>query len=203
MSEDLHQYENWPIPSIETHTGIEFFPLDPRVEDVNALDIVHALSLKCRYTGHSAFFFSVAQHSALMCDFVQMTGGSYVDQKWALMHDASEAYLPDVAGPIKHLISGFIEAEDRLLRVIASKFGLPWPKSENVAKIDRLMYWHERDHLLKPVKWLNDDIRLEVPPLMRNRITIGHWTPQQAEQEWWDRFCRLFVEMKGVWSEWR
>lgn len=47
---------------ILTFTGRRFYPLDPRPEDVCLEDIAHALSLICRYNGHSRFFYSVAEH---------------------------------------------------------------------------------------------------------------------------------------------
>lgn len=51
---------------IETFTGRQFFPLEPDFEQVDIRDIAHALSMKCRYTGHVREFYSVAQHSVLM-----------------------------------------------------------------------------------------------------------------------------------------
>ena len=51
---------------IQTYSGIEFYPLDPRIEEVKLLDIAHALSNICRFTGHCNEFYSVAQHSVLV-----------------------------------------------------------------------------------------------------------------------------------------
>ena len=50
-------------PWIQTHTGVAFDLIEPTVEMVNIGDIAHALSHLCRYTGHSAGFYSVAEHS--------------------------------------------------------------------------------------------------------------------------------------------
>lgn len=33
---------------IQTYKGIDFYPFDPRPEDVDIEDIAHALSLQCR-----------------------------------------------------------------------------------------------------------------------------------------------------------
>ncbi len=123
---------------IRTYTGKKFWPMDAREEDICIEDIAKALSQKCRYTGHSCFFYSVAQHCVHASEYCE-------DPRWALMHDAAEAYLPDVSRPIKPMIHGFVEAEDKLLRVIASKFGLEFPIPDSVHQVDdRLLVteWH-------------------------------------------------------------
>src|SRR5574342_1090607 len=95
--------------SIITYTGRLFWPLSPRLEDINILDICHALSNQTRFTGHTREFYSVAQHSCLVSDLLP--------EKFkldGLLHDASEAYLMDLARPVKELeqMTFFREAED-------------------------------------------------------------------------------------------
>lgn len=87
---------NW----IQTFTGKAFTPLVPRHEDVDVRDIAHALALKCRYTGHCRVFYSVAEHSVVGARlFLKMNRR---DLALAfLFHDAAEAYLPDIAAPVK------------------------------------------------------------------------------------------------------
>lgn len=188
---DPHYY--WKTPSIQTHVGLEFFPLDPKVESIDLRDVAHALSLKCRYTGHCLFFYSVGQHSVLMSRYLGKRGASLLDQKWALMHDASETYLPDVAGPIKRFLPDFCAIEDRVLQAVGARFELPWPKSDLVTHADRLMYWRERRALMRDVPWLDpapdglaptDDIVRDIP--------IERWSPERAEAEFLDRFSFLF-----------
>ena len=55
---------------ILTYSGIEFWPLDPRPEDVRIEDIAHALSMQCRFAGHCDRFYSVAEHSIRVADLV-------------------------------------------------------------------------------------------------------------------------------------
>lgn len=182
-------------PSIQTYTGRRFFPLDPQVDDVDPLDVAHGLALKCRYTGQCEFFFSVAQHSVLMSDYLASLEYSIVDQRWALMHDASEAYLPDVASPLKSHIHGFRDIEDRLLRVIGERFGLSWPKAKFISYVDDLFYWVERRVLLKDVPWRIPPREHEAQILeMIEAVPIIHWTPERAEQEFWERFTKLFPD---------
>ena len=51
---------------MQTFTGRQFFPLDPHPNDVDPVDIAHALSLICRYGGHTRRFYSVAEHCVLL-----------------------------------------------------------------------------------------------------------------------------------------
>ena len=57
---------NW----ILTYSGKKFWPMAPRAEDLDIVDIAHALSNNCRYTGHVRKFYSVAQHSVLASQLV-------------------------------------------------------------------------------------------------------------------------------------
>jgi uncharacterized protein len=82
---------------IRTFTGKRFYPLQPRLQDIDITDITHALSLQCRFTGHCICHYSVAEHSLLVASLVPEE-----HQLQALLHDASEAYLTDVARPVKH-----------------------------------------------------------------------------------------------------
>ena len=215
----IHSRTPWKCPSIQTYLGKEFYPLDPKLEDIHIVDIAHAISMKCRYTGHSRFFYSVAQHSVLLTRYIRHelengAIGTWVDpnpghsdedaldvagslvkspvQRWALMHDASEAYLPDVAGPIKAHINGFIEIENRLLEVIAERFKLgEHPK--DLSFYDRMMYWREREVLLDRVDWvaLRQDV-VPVPARMRLLVPIESWSPERAKNEFMHEFIMLF-----------
>jgi hypothetical protein len=93
---------------MQTFTGRQFFPMDPRPEEVDPTDIAHALSLLCRYNGHVDRFYSVAEHCVHL---------SYVvppeHALWALLHDATEAYVGDMISPLKIHMPGYRAAEDR------------------------------------------------------------------------------------------
>ena len=74
---------------IETFTGRKFYFLNPTPDQFNIIDIAHALSMTCRYTGHSNKFYSVGEHSWHMS---RMLGNLPKEiQLAALLHDASEA----------------------------------------------------------------------------------------------------------------
>lgn len=136
----------------QTFTGKMFYPLEPRIEDIDIRDIAHALSLQCRFAGHTEEFYSVANHCLLV--------SKYVPSEFALeglLHDSAEAYLVDVPRPIKHDVSmtGYREAEKRLEELIRVKYGLPIEMSPAVQAADRQMARTELRDLLKPepMRW--------------------------------------------------
>src|ERR1035437_402751 len=86
---------------IETYTGRAFWPLEPTMDALSVIDIAHALSNQCRYSGHVQFFYSVAQHCCLLAGWLADHGGSALDCLQILMHDAPEAYLVDIPRPVK------------------------------------------------------------------------------------------------------
>ena len=120
-----------PGDFIWTASGRKFWPLDPRPEDVPIEDMAHALSHICRWTGHVTVFFSVAQHSVLVSSLIrrppflpQALEGAL--RLYALLHDGSEAFLNDIARPLKRLsyMRGYVEVEERVQEVIYELHGV-------------------------------------------------------------------------------
>lgn len=119
-----------------TYTGRQFWPLDPRPEDVCIGDIATARAHQGRYNGHSRHFYSVAQHSALMARWF-MARGDLPMARWALLHDAAEAYLGDVIRPIKPFLPGFAAIEAKVETVVWPVFGLGAELPSAVKDADR------------------------------------------------------------------
>lgn len=168
--------------SICTFTGRQFFPLDPRPEDICIEDIAHGLSLQCRFTGQIRHFYSIAQHSVHVSESVDCV-------REGLMHDASEAYLSDIARPIKPFIPRYKEFEERLERVIAERFKLTFPWPPDVKEADTGMLQTEARDLLP--------INLEHTPWWTIKMNpydfkIIPWSPAVAEEQFLQRFHELF-----------
>lgn len=165
---------------IQTYTGRPFWPLDPRAEDVCIEDIAHALSMKCRYSGHCRQFYSVAQHSVLLSREVHSSNAL-----WALLHDATEAYLPDVPRPVKPKLAGFAEIEACVEAAIAEHFGLTLPIPAEVKHWDTVILGQEkRDLMLTTMSWGTVD---DLPPMK----PITGWYPHFAKQVFLARFEEL------------
>jgi 5'-deoxynucleotidase YfbR-like HD superfamily hydrolase len=86
-------------------------------------DIAHALSNTCRWGGHARFFYSVAQHSIIVANSLPTPELQFM----GLMHDAAEAYVGDMIGPLKRLesLSGYKALENAVHDAIATRLGLP------------------------------------------------------------------------------
>jgi uncharacterized protein len=138
---------------IQTYSGKKMYPIDPRPEEISLQDIGHALSNICRFTGHSNRFYSVAQHSVYVSVYA-----SQENALWGLLHDASEAYLFDIARPVKReeFLKGYVEVEERLMNCIADAFGLSWPMPQEIKELDnRFLMTEARDLGLLSTDWQN------------------------------------------------
>ena len=175
-------------PWLQTYSGRRFYPLDPREDEVWLPDIAHALANICRFNGHSTRFYSVAEHSLLVAKNVPMHL-----RAWALLHDAAEAYVCDVARPLKQApqMGFYREMEDRILATIYRRFELLAPGAplwipEQVKVADRNALATERRDLMVrcEMEW---DLGSSVP--FECRIPAGSRFKDLVEVE--------FMEMAG------
>lgn len=163
-------------------SGRQFWPLDPRAEEIHIDDIAHALSNICRYGGHASQFYSVAEHSFYVSNFVPaelaLTG---------LLHDAAEAYLGDIPRPLKGqpVMAGWREAETRLEAAIAERFGIELPMPAAVKDIDNRIIIDEWAALMPD---FDADIGVSGQPLL---VPIMGMSPEQARGMFLGRFEML------------
>jgi uncharacterized protein len=108
---------------VQTYTGKRFDLLNPKVEDICTADICFSLSKQCRFFGHTSEFYSVAEHSYRVMKIVGEEAKS-----WALLHDATEAYIGDISRPMRRslkAVSGFDwvkSIEDEISECIREKY---------------------------------------------------------------------------------
>lgn len=148
---------------IETFTGKRFFPLSPDPAKIHIKDIAHGLAGRFRFSGQSRDWYTVAQHSVEVSRRVPPE-----DALWGLLHDAAEAYLPDIPRPIKDrfhvsvddnwgvnqiygrvhwVILPFQAVEQHLLEAVAQRFGLTMPIPASVWDADDRELARERRDL--------------------------------------------------------
>lgn len=131
-------------PYIELLSGKNFYFLEPKEEDFEIEDIAHALSFTCRFTGQCSKYYSVAEHSYLVSLLLEGTGLE-LD---GLLHDGGEAYLPDVASPIKQFLPDYERIENGIMEKLFNRFGLEYPMHPAVKFCDRVMLSTEAHYLL-------------------------------------------------------
>lgn len=167
---------------IITHTGKWFDVFKPDPDDVDVEDIIHALSMQCRFTGHTKEFYSVAQHSVLVSNNCPSE-----DALYGLLHDASEAYLSDIARPIKkHPDFGpfYLKAEEVVQIAVYRHFDLdPYNVPASVKEADDVLLRTEARDLMPPEFPVYDGDTLTE--------TIIPWTPLRSKGEMLVRFLEL------------
>lgn len=128
---------------LRTYTGKKVDIFDPDPESICIEDIAHALSNICRFAGHVPEFYSVAEHSYLASLLAKPE-----HELAALMHDAAEAYMVDLPRPVKMEMPEFSIIEDKLMKVIAKKFGFQYPLPEDIVTIDNRLVKEEFYYLM-------------------------------------------------------
>ncbi len=192
-------------PWIQTYTGRAFDLLNPRPEQIDPLDIAHALANLCRFTGHVRVFYSVAQHSCLVAEITRdLWAGErgavcpQVVMRAALLHDAPEAYIGDVSTPLKralrmadggaeYCVSPYDSIEATIERAVLDRFGATDARGQAAVLIKRAdMIALATEHAAlftgpTPRPW-----GLELPQPWPYKIEP--WAPAVAQQEFLQAF---------------
>lgn len=174
--------------TITTFTGRVVDLLDPKPDTICLEDIARGLAMQCRFNGHIRRFYSVAEHSWRVAQHLlhglDAQGGSGMIRspddldlgRRGLMHDAAEAYVGDLIGPMKralrqmgapfapevlrvHTVSNFDLIEEGLLIAIGRRFGVTlWPMPALVKQADKHLYEVECTQLRGPKPSLGDNL---------------------------------------------
>lgn len=174
---------------IQTYTGKVFHVLDPRLESIDIDDIAHSLGMICRFNGHTDRFYSVAEHCVVVSEMVPERVAFE-----ALMHDAHEAYVSDLARPIKWTknMSGFRDIEKMVDFFVRRRFGMELDIPVEVDEADTRMLATEKKQLLAPCgePWAALD---GVEPF---DLQLSCWGPATAKRIFLDRFHELYTEKR-------
>lgn len=135
-------------PVILTASGQYVNILEPHEDTIDIYDIAHALANIARYNGHTAVPYTVAEHSLRCSALLKAWGYTPAAQLAALLHDATEAYIGDVATPLKQLLPEFKVIEKRFEEVIEQKFNVIIGKRPEVHYADIQLLASERKYLM-------------------------------------------------------
>lgn len=166
-------------PVILTYSGVKFDILDPDPSDVKLIDIAHSLARLCRFTGHTAKFYSVAEHCVRMS---HMVSEEYA--MWALLHDATEAYVGDMSMPLKRqpCMAPYRRAEYRVWVAICKRFDINPIEPVCVKNADREICKQEGHQLIDG--WWRQPPNVEFKPL-------ECWSPRTANAAYIARYYEL------------
>lgn len=177
---------------MQTYTGRKFFFTTPSATDVYIEDIAHALSMQCRYNGHTREFYSVAEHSVYVASLVPF------DYRFAaLMHDGAEAYIGDMISPIKAFFPRFDEMEKGVMQAIMHRFNYnTTPEMDRYIKdADVLMARHEALTLLTNPRLVEEwDLPEPTSDTPMLPPTLRCLPPARAK----DMFLKAFDALYGV-----
>ena len=146
-------------PWMRLISGRKFYPEDPRPEDFGIEDIAHALSMICRFGGHTPVFYSVAEHSVRVADALWDFGveeglvprtDRIAMMLEGLLHDGAEALIGDMVWPVKHsrTMHGYRALEKDIEKPMRQAFGLLPHQPSAVKHYDLVLLATEKRDLL-------------------------------------------------------
>jgi len=157
-------------------------------DNIRITDISGALAKLCRYNGQTSGFYSVAEHSVLLCRYAQENGMRIELQRALLLHDASEAYVGDVVYHLKGELPYFKEVEEKILNVIFKKFHINYEHNmKEVSTLDRAICIDEMYQLMPYV-----DPALFAFGYQPLHVDVMCWAPERAQLEFMNEYNRLF-----------
>ena len=184
---------------IQTYTGRQVHVPPESPNEICLEDIAHHLANICRFRGACSSFYSVAEHSVRVARAIAMgfVGNSPRENntnllRWALLHDAHEAYLGDTPRPVKRDLLVYedggtnrwspAEIERIFDEAIADALGLETLLAKEADLIKRadavLLATEARDLMAAPPapwEWLP-------PPLDEAWLSLGPLSPVQARE---------------------
>jgi hypothetical protein len=172
-------------PEILTAAGDYFNLVNPRQSNIDITTIAHALSHLCRFTGHTRTFYSVAQHSVMVSYLVPPE-----DALAGLLHDATEAYVGDVAAPLKQMLTDYQTIERGVEKAVFTHFGLPTSLPASVKYADRVALAIEARDLMPAIDHVWDIVRgIDISTMP----TIEPWAPHKAKRVFLERYNSLVL----------
>ncbi|MFK4258374.1 hypothetical protein [Agrobacterium tumefaciens] len=168
-------------PSIMLASGTWFDLLDPWNSEFTIDDIAQGLANICRYAGQCRNFYSVAEHSLLVCE-------TAVDFKLeALLHDAAEAFLGDITRPLKQLLPEYKAIESNVEAAIFRRFGLEQKAIADVKLADLRVLAAEQSQLMPD----GTDFWTAQSNIQPAQVTVQFLSPAESRERFLSKFYEL------------
>ena len=171
-------------------------------DDINLGDIATALSKINRFGGHTSRLYSVAEHSIHVSRIMEdhLAIGHPAALMAALLHDAHEAYVGDMATPLKDVLGpAWSAVESRIEHQVLRKFGVSAAAQAwrgHIKHADLLALATERRDLL-PVGGPAWPCLHTIAPLDSLDLRRSSYRPD----DWRDAFCDRFDELNVALAE--
>lgn len=192
---DQDRIDDW----METASGVKFQFMAPTSAQIVLEDVALALSRTCRYGGHTTRFYSVAEHTILMSDWVlRQPWGNPLYALTALHHDDAEAYIGDLPRPAKQNMPQFKAVEDGIDRAVAARFGTLFPFPTWLKQADTAILVDERAQVMRQSgnRWAIDHER---PLGVRTWRVLGR-SSWWVRHQWLRRHHELAAKVDGTWE---
>ena len=154
---------------IQTVSGKFFWPLEPRADEILVEDVAHGLASEFRYGNHAPIHYPVAWHCVALSRVVPRHLA-----KFALVHDAAEAYLKDIPRPLRRqepFKTMYQEIHDRLLEECCIAFGVENQEEE----------LHKYDIRMSHAEML---VFAETSPIYLAKVRVQGFALEEVSDEW-------------------
>lgn len=206
LEEETARSKSW-IQSSQPARPLEL--LNPQPPQIYIPDVAYALAGINRFTSRARPRVNVAEHCvrvSLRCEELAASnpgprGWEEAEHilkaaRWGLLHDAPEAFVGDMARPLKHQpeLAAYREIEEKHMACFVERFNLG-PKPPEVEQADEELLWTEARDTMSPI---HEDWSAGKHSALAHVKVIG-WPPDVAEQMWLGRFAELFPEER-IWE---
>lgn len=174
---------------LETYVGNRFHFFNIIAASIDIRDIAHALSLMCRFCGHTSQFVSIGVHSinvmALVSDKSKLA---------ALLHDSAEAYIGDISRPLKASLPEINLIEKDIRDAIFNKFNVVGYDEAEIQKADDIMLATEAKHFM--THW--EEWGLKEQPIELSRELLYDWQAPAIEKIFLQKFNELSLDKHKI-----
>ena len=177
-----------------TRTGKVMDIVNPDPATIDIESIAAGLAYQGRFTGQTRLYYDIARHSIL----VSLLVPKHIALK-ALLHDADEAFINDIARPVKPLLKDYSALQKKMLGAILETFGFSLPLEAEIKQADQAAVAIEQALLMPATEfWPPILPQQTVQALLKAfSIPVGFFLASNPEVSRID-FLRRFNKLKAM-----